>query len=483
MYKFKTKPKQHQIEAFNKSNGKENFAYLCEMGTGKTKMCIDDMHNLYENKIIDSVVVIAPKGVYSNWLKELGTHALNYIAKLWDSNKTNKKSYQSELTLFCLEPNIQLKYFIINVEALSRPGKALAFLKNFLSLNKCAIVIDESTCIKNPKAKRTKAIISLRTLAKARRILTGTPVTNSPLNLYSQFEFLSKKILGYSSFYGFRADVAIMKQMNLGTRTFNVVQGYDKEALLKITKRFEPYSVLYKKSECLDLPEKIYYKRYVELSDEQKKDYNQLADELMISIEDEPLLTVNNVLTKLLKLHQIACGFVNLDEGIKQYESAKLNELENTIDEMSGKIIIWSTYIHNLKQIEEFIKKNYLDDDCVIYYGDVDQEARDKAVDEFQNNPKCRFFIGNPQTAGYGLTLTAAENEIYFSTHYDIEKRQQSEDRAHRMGQIKSVNIVDIIARDTIDETILKSLMTKKKLQDIVTEEGWKKALKGGHND
>lgn len=482
MYTFKTKPKQHQIEAFNKAHNKENFAYLCEMGTGKTKMCIDDMHALYEAKTIDAVVVIAPKGVYANWLNELETHSPKYQAILWNSAKTSNKSYLGDLSQFCLTPINGLKYFIINVEALSRPGKALTFLTNFIKMNNCAIVIDESTCIKNPKAKRTKAIIQLRPLAKARRILTGSPVTNSPLNLYSQFEFLSKRILGYSSFYGFRADVAIMKQMNLGTRTFNVVQGYDKEALYRITKRFEPHAALYKKSECLDLPEKIYYKRYVELSDEQRKDYNQLAEELMITIDNEPLLTVNNVLTKIMKLHQIACGFLNYEEGIKEYNSTKFDELENTIDEMSGKIIIWSTYIHNLKQIEKLIQEKYPDDNYVMYYGDVDQASREDAIEQFQNNPNCRFFIGNPQTAGYGLTLTAAENEIYFSNSYDIEKRQQSEDRAHRIGQTKSVNIVDIVARDTVDETILKSLVTKKKLQDIVVEDGWKKALQGGFN-
>lgn len=484
MFTFKTQPKEHQRKAFEKALGKENFAYLCEMGTGKTKMCIDDMQYLHHEEKIDAVVVIAPKGVYTNWLKELDIHAKDYVAMLWDSSKVNNKTVIGELSEFCMSPTDgDLKYFIMNVEALSRPGKALNYLMHFLKYNKCAFVIDEATCIKNPKAKRTKAIIQLRTLVNFRRIMTGSPITNSPLNLYSQFEFLSKRILGYSSFYGFRADVAILKQMNLGTRTFNVVQGYNKEALYKITQRFEPHSVLYKKSECLDLPDKIYYKRYVDLSDEQKKDYEQLKQELMISIDGDPLLTVNNVLTKILKLHQIACGFLNHDEGIKEYNSAKLDELENTIDEMSGKIIIWSTYIHNLKQIEDMIKQKYPDDKYVMYYGDISQADRDNAVEEFQNNPECRFFIGNPQTAGYGLTLTAAENEIYFSNSYDIEKRQQSEDRAHRIGQTKSVNIVDIIARDTVDEAILKSLVTKKKLQDVVTEDGWKKALEGGYNE
>lgn len=482
MYTFKTKPKQHQIEAFEKAHGKENFAYLCEMGTGKTKMCIDDMNYLYEKELIDAVVVIAPKGVYANWLKELEVHSPEFTAMLWDSAKTNNKEMIGLLSEHCMNAVDSLKYLIMNVEALSRPGKAINYLSHFLKYNKCAFVIDEATCIKNPKAKRTKAIIQLRTLVNFRRIMTGSPITNSPLNLYSQFEFLSKRILGYSSFYGFRADVAIMKQMNLGTRTFNVVQGYDKEALYKITKRFEPHAALYKKSECLDLPEKIYYKRYVSLSEEQKKDYEQLKEELMISIDEEPLLTVNNVLTKILKLHQIACGFLKYDEGIKEYNSAKLEELQNTIDEMSGKIIIWSTYIHNLKQIEKMIKHEYGDDSYVMYYGDISQADRDSAIERFQNDDECRFFIGNPQTAGYGLTLTAAENEIYFSNSYDIEKRQQSEDRAHRIGQTKSVNIVDIIARDTVDEAILKSLVTKKKLQDIVTEDGWKKALNGGYN-
>ena len=237
---------------------------------------------------------------------------------------------------------------------------------------------------------------------------------------------------------------------------------------------------MYKKSECLDLPEKIYYKRYVDLSPEQMEDYNKLKDELMLLIEQDNVMTVNNVLTKLLKLHQIACGFINHDEGVKVYEnSKKIEELGNTIDEMSGKIIIWANYIHNIKEIESFIKKEYGENSVVTYYGETSAEDRDIAKQRFNNDPECRFFIGNPQTAGYGLTLVAAENEIYFSNSYDIEKRQQSEDRAHRIGQTKNVNIVDIIARNTVDETIMKSLKTKKSLQDIVMVDGWTKALNG----
>lgn len=481
---FKTQPKQHQIEAFNKSKNKEVFAYLCEMGTGKTKMCIDDMSNLFNQGLINAVVVLAPKGVYTNWVGELSTHCPDeHIAAVWDSSKINSKQEQSYFTSFCIDQlkDNYVKYLIMNVEALSRAGKALTYLENFMKYNRCAVVIDEATCIKNHKAKRTKAIIKLKKLSRYRRILTGSPITNSPLNLYSQFEFLSKLILGFSSYYAFRNYIAIMKTMNLGTRTFNVVQGYDRDALFDITERIQPHSVMYKKSECLDLPEKIYYKRYVDLSPEQMEDYNKLKDELILLIEQDNVMTVNNVLTKLLKLHQIACGFINHDEGVKVYEnSKKIEELGNTIDEMSGKIIIWANYIHNIKEIESFIKKEYGENSVVTYYGETSAEDRDIAKQRFNNDPEYRFFIGNPQTAGYGLTLVAAENEIYFSNSYDIEKRQQSEDRAHRIGQTKNVNIVDIIARNTVDETIMKSLKTKKSLQDIVMVDGWTKALNGG---
>ena len=321
------------------------------------------------------------------------------------------------------------------------------------------MAIDESTTIKNPKAKRTKNIISMAKMAVYRRILTGSPVTKNPLDLYSQCEFLNDELLDFTSYYAFRNRYAEMKTLHLAGRSIQVVSYF--KNLDELSEQLKTFSYRVLKEDCLDLPPKIYMKREIELSAEQKKVYKQMKEEALASLHGKQITTMT-VLTQLMRLQQITCGHFVADDGTTQeIKSNRLNELMDILEEVEGKAIIWCHWQRDVKIIKEALVKEYGPRSVVDYYGLTPQDKRQKNKDAFQKNPKVRFFVGTPQTGGYGLTLTAANTVIYYSNGYDLEKRIQSEDRAHRIGQKKSVTYIDIMAEDTVDHKITKSLRKK----------------------
>ena len=459
-YKFKTKPYKHQLTALEKSVDEKEYGYFMEMGTGKSKVLVDNMAILYDKGKINGALIIAPKGVYNNWYsQEIPTHLASHIKPkmvMWtaSASKAKEKEYQ---TLF--ETGFDLHVLIMNVEAFStKKGTEFAF--KFLRSHKTLMVVDESTTIKTPTSKRTKSILTLGKHAAYRRILTGSPVTKSPLDLYSQCAFLDEELLGHVSYYAFRNRYAHMVERNFGGRRVQIVGSYKRlDELEEILKEFS-YRVL--KEDCLDLPEKIYIKRNVELTDEQTKAYATMKSAALASLNGK-LATAPHVLTQMMRLHQITCGHLKNDDGTTtELKNNRLDELLDLLDETEGKAIIWANYIHDIEHITKAIKKKYGDDSIVQYYGAIDTKQRQEGIKKFQDpNSAARFFIGNPQTGGYGITLTAANTVVYYSNGYDLEKRLQSEDRAHRIGQKKSVTYVDFIAEKTVDEKIVKALRKK----------------------
>ena len=459
-YKFKTKPYAHQITALEKSWQKDEYGYFMEMGTGKSKVLIDNMAMLYDKGRINAALIIAPKGVYRNWLsQEIPNHLPSHIdhkTVLWTAltSKTKDKEYQ---LLFKTDYNLHI--LLMNVEALSTK-KGVEFAGKFLRCHKTLMVIDESTTIKNPTAKRTKAILNLSKETKYRRILTGSPVTKSPLDLYSQCAFLNEHLLGFSSYYTFRNRYAQMIERNFGGRRVQIVASYRR--LDELAETLKPFSYRILKEDCLDLPPKIYMKREIELTDEQKKAYTTMKSSALALLNGK-MATAPHVLTQLMRLHQITCGHFKADDGtIQEFKNNRMKELLDLLEEMEGKVIIWANYIYDIEQIVKTIGQEYGEDSIVEYYGAIESKKRQINIEKFQDpKSKARFFIGNPQTGGYGITLTAASNVIYYSNGYDLEKRLQSEDRAHRIGQKQSVTYVDLIAKGTVDDKIVKALRKK----------------------
>jgi len=458
-YKFKTKPYAHQLTALEKSWNKENYAYFMEMGTGKTKVLIDNLAMLYDKGKVDGALIIAPKGVVKTWYEqELPTHLPDHIENvsvLWQPNIT--KTQQEKLdSLF--EIDSALHILVMNVEALSTE-KGVKFATKFINSHKTLMAIDESTTIKTPTARRTKNIIKIGVNAKYKRIMTGSPITKNPLDLYTQCEFLDPWLLDFSSYYAFRNRYAEMKTMHVHGRSIQVVDKFQNLGELSDTVKEFSYRVL--KEDCLDLPPKVFIKRHITLTPDQKKVYEQMKKAAMTMLNGK-VTTTMTVLTQLMRLHQITCGYVTADDGTtQQVESNRLNELMSILEETEGKVIIWANYQLSVGEIIQKIIKVYGKDSYVHYYGLTPQEDRQDFIRKFQNDPKCRFIIGTPQTGGYGITLTQANTVIYYSNGYDLEKRLQSEDRAHRIGQKKTVTYIDLICEDTVDEKIVKALRDK----------------------
>ena len=462
MYKFKTKPYEHQKDALGKCWNKEAFAIFAEMGTGKTKIALDNACILYNKGKIDRVLVIAPKGAYMTWVEqEIPTHVPDYIEKkvlAWKQSTSQK--YKAQLKDIINGDDYKLKIMVMNVEAFSTK-KGTDFARLFL-IGRSMMIVDESTTIKNPQAKRTKSILKLGQETKYRRILTGSPVTRSPMDLWSQMDFLDPEILEQSSYYAFRTRYAIMVTSNAagGTHTYQRIVKF--QNLKQLGQLVAPHSYRILKKDCLDLPDKVYIKREIELSDEQKEAYVDMKANAMAVLKGQSMTAVN-VLTQLIRLHQITCGHMKTDAGHTiDLRSNRIDELMHILDETTGKVIIWANYIHDIEKIKANIALEFGEKTLCTYYGATPQEKRQECINNFQDpNSPVRFFIGNTQTGGYGITLTEASTVIYYSNNYDLEKRIQSEDRAHRIGQKNKVLYIDLVAKGTVDDKIIKSLRNK----------------------
>jgi SNF2 family DNA or RNA helicase len=250
-----------------------------------------------------------------------------------------------------------------------------------------------------------------------------------------------------------------MKTMHIRGRSIQVVSEF--KNLSELSETVKTFSDRVLKEDCLDLPPKVFIKRHVSLTPDQKKIYQQMKEQA-IAVLNGKVTSTMTVLTQLMRLHQITCGHFTADDGSTQsVESNRLNELMNVLEETEGKAIIWANYQLSVGEIIQRIIKEYGEDSYVHYYGLTSQEDRQNYIRKFQNDPKCRFLIGTPQTGGYGITLTQANTVIYYSNGYDLEKRLQSEDRAHRIGQKKTVTYIDLICEDTVDEKIVKALRDK----------------------
>ena len=458
-YKFKTKPYAHQLTALEKSWNKKVFAYFMEMGTGKTKVAIDNIAMLYDNGKINGALIIAPKGVYKNWYsQEIPDHLPDHIKPttvLWKSliNKTQQEELDK---LF--QPGLDLHILVMNVEAFSTK-KGVDFAARFLNSHNTYMAIDESTTIKNPGAKRTKNIVALGKYAKYRRILTGSPVTKSPLDLYKQCEFLDEYLLDHSSYYTFRTRYAVLRKAHFNGRSVEIVVGY--KNLGELSDKLKPFSYRVLKDDCLDLPKKTFMKRTITLSAEQDKVYKQMK-QMALAHMNGKMITTASALTQLMRLHQITCGHFTADDGsIQTIKNNRISELTDLLEEVEGKAVIWAHYQYDVNEIVKTITKEYGEDSIVTYYGLTPQDERQDNIKKFQDDPKCRFLVGTPSTGGYGITLTAASTMIYYSNGYDLEKRQQSEARIDRIGQEKPMTYIDIICEETVDDRIVKALRKK----------------------
>ena len=459
-FKFKTKPFDHQRKAFYLSRDKKNFALLMEQGTGKTKVIIDNSAYLYANNKINFLVVIAPNGVHRNWINnELPLHLPDWCPResfYYTSGMGKKDQAKFESVMYAKNC---LKVLSFNVESFISK-KAVDYMQKILLANDVMLVVDESSRIKRPSAKRTKIITKFSKYAKYKRIMTGTPVTKGAEDVYSQFKFLDPNILGYDSFYSFKARYCVM-----GGYESKQIVSY--QNINELTQSIQGHSFRILKKDCLDLPDKIYQRYPIQLTTKQKQIYNSLKKEFITELQGETL-SAPETITRILRLQQITCNWFATENGTVEIEkeNPRITALKDILSQIQSKVIIWARFKADIRAIEKLLGNK-----AVSYYGDINNNDREENIRLFQNDPKIKYFIGQPQSGGIGLNLTAAEYAIYYSNSFDLEIRLQSEDRCHRIGTKSNVTYIDIETVKTIDSKIIKALRSKKHLANIINED------------
>ena len=477
-YEYKTIPYDHQRQAFLLSRDMPWFALLMEMGCGKSKILIDTACYLYSKGKIDCLVVIAPNGVHRNWTEiELKVHVPDWLEYKSDfySAKHGKKRMAKVYDVLLQKEALPIIAF--NVEGVVSQ-KAKDLLNNCIQNKKCMVIMDESTTIKSPGAKRTQAIIKSCKAAPYKRIANGAPITKGIEDLYSQFGFLSNDIIGYDSFTAFKRQYCEEVEQKVdpkdsNSKTYKKIVGY--RNVDELVDKIDPYSMRVLKRNCLDLPDKVYKLWPVELTPQQKQAYIELKNEYITEIEGNSI-EEEIALVRLLRLQQIACGWYPDEEGnLLPFPGGNprmqaLSEICNQVRENGEKAIIWARFKQDIYEIEKLLGK-----DAVSYHGDVDEEDRIKAGKRFQEDDSVRFMIAmlsSNSGSVRGHTWTAASVTIYYSNIFDLDPRMQSEDRMHRIGMGDKALYIDLMALGTIDRKIINALKSKKSVADLVTRDG-----------
>lgn len=497
---MKTSAMDHQVVGLQRSDGKRNFAFIMEQGTGKTWLTLADAERCYQLDKINAILVIAPNGVHTNWVKrEIPTHLeVESICYAWRGTPSTKKAKDAVEKVYRTLPAGQrepLRVFAINVEAINSANGYEA-VKRFLIAFRVMAIVDESTRIKNPQAKRSKKVCELGRIATARRILSGTPLTKSPTDLFMQFNFLKEGLLGTKSYRAFVAEfsvlldpshpkmIAIMRKLAGKSRGMPQVVATDEDGipmfknLEKLSDLIAPHSYRVRKKDCLDLPDKVYKRAYFELSPAQRKVYDTLKNEYSYLLERDGTMAEDvsfEAIAARTKLKQVTSGFINifgepqlLAPGDNPRMSLFKEIVESILDnDADAQFIVWAIYEQELLQVKAYIDS--LGITSALYYGATKKDARDNIIDEFQAG-KIQVFIGNASAGGIGITLTKAETAIYYSCSDDNELRLQSEDRNHRIGTTETVVYWDLIGEDTLDEKIALSNAMKTHLADVVID-------------
>lgn len=483
---FKFPPYKHQKHALLLGRDLPAFGYFMDQGTGKTKVLIDDAaHNFRMNRI-DCLLIVCPNSVKTNWVNpdedgedEVRKHMppdILFESFTW-SSKTGAKYDVARLKFEkSWEERTKLKVVAVNIEALS-VQRCFDWLYGMTRRLRVMIAVDESTRIANKQSVRTKSAFKIRAKSPVARIATGTPVVKNPLKAFSQLTFLDPDVLGISSMTAFKNRYCVMG----GYMGYEIKQYKNLDDL---SERIRSISYRVLKEECLDLPSKVYSPpRVVEMTDEQVMWYKEISNQstsILEKLSEHGKLTATNVLTAMLRQQQVTSGFIPIMdeygavEGYKRLEgrNPKLEALMDDLEEVNGKVIIWCRFVEDIKMISERLAKEGVN--YVQFYGETSEEDRIANRTAFQDDPSVDAFVGQINTGGIGITLTSAKSVRYYSNTFNTEDRVQSEDRAHRIGQDKSVDYLDFICRKSVDEKILKVLRSNIRLSEVVMKDNYR---------
>lgn len=468
---FKTKPFEHQRRAYERFVDKPYGALLLEQGLGKTKIMLD----ILGNQRIGRVLVLAPNGLHANWYhKELPEHYPCIEAPkcyLWRGPATTMKARQ-ELDEFLRQDPACPQFLFMNIEAIrTRKGFELAQAYLLASAGattaETCLIIDESSCIKNPKAQVTKAAMKLGGWADRRFILSGTPMTQGPLDMFSQLKFLHDTAPFYRTWTAFKSAFAIQETCYAGSRSFQKITGF--RNLERLSEIMSPTCLRLTKEECLDLPEKRWQQIHVDMKPEQAKAYEEMRSHAFSELTSGAIVSSTIPLTTIMKLQQICSGFVTDDEGIEhELPCGKLPALMQ-IAENTKPLVIFCAFRRNVSQVLNALADAYGPDKVVGYYGGMKQAERTEAIQKFQDGRAD--FIVCTSAGARGITLTRASTMVYFSNTYALDTRLQSQDRIHRIGQEQKCLYIDLTTPGTVDQRILEALTRKEDITKLVLTE------------
>lgn len=496
-FNWVTPPYNHQREWWATIKDMPYFALEWEMGLGKSKTILDICQWAHAKGDLDGLLVITLKGVHRKWVeKEVPAHLPKGFADAayWNANVVDNGMWTGvSRNRVSIVDSPKFAVATINFESVHR-AKGLKFCERFLRSRKCAIVIDESQYIKTPGTAITKAAMKLGKLAERRWITTGTMSTGSTLDAWSQYSFLDSRIVNNMPYWAFKAEFAIEEQV--GDKTFEAweynkdtkksvkvekpvmsVTGFKNED--KLRAMLDPYRSRLLKEDCLDLPPKLYRMRSFEMTDNMHHAYMQMSKEFLVQLEGGRTMTAKMAMTKLVRLQQIACGYVVPDDADPLNDAipgipldAKNARVEATMEELEkvrNKGIIWSYKRYCLRELSQALRTAYGDKSVVEYHGGVSDMDKQKALLLFKEDP-TRWFLGNPMSAGVGLDLVEADNMLYHDNSFNLGLRLQSEDRFHRIGQeADSCTITDIECLGTVDRPQLRALKDKRDVSAAVS--------------
>lgn len=469
LYKHQIRGANMALRAFGALDAKTpggGFGELFEMGCGKTLTTIAVAGALYNLGKIDRVLVVAPTSVCSVWPHDLNQFAtFPWEARVLLGDKKKRLKALNELENW---PFKALRIAVINYESTHREEifEALAAYKPDL------IVCDESQRIKNPSAAQSKALHKLGDAAPFRMILSGTPVQNNAVDLYSQYRFLDPAVYG-ANFYAFKNRYCIMG----GYGQHQIVGYRNMDELVE-----KEHSVAYRvtKEECLDLPQQTFINRYVQFTDAEQAIYEQLRKSSFLELETGENVTATTILTMYLRLMQLTGGFLTADESTrpKQVNTAKLDALTDIVDDYvvdaGKKLVIFARFRAEIAAIENLLRLRKIQYGSI--YGDVPMEERGKIVEDFQTNPDTKVFVAQIQTAGLGITLHAASTAVFYSYDYNYANYAQALARIHRIGQRLPVTYIHLVVDGSIDEKILAALENKEDMAKTVVD-SWREVL------
>jgi SNF2 family DNA or RNA helicase len=479
-------PYAHQVEALRRLQGREEFALLMAMRTGKTKVTIDDFGRLWgDERKVDDMLVVAPAGAYRTWARPdpenpegLYRHADPAMLErmsifTWSAQETTRRSERDLQAFLTQLDDTRPRALLVNVESLSNVKRAQDLCLRFASQRRCYGVVDESTTIKNPTSKRTKFVARrLGGVLRYRRILSGLIAPQSPLDVYSQFDFLRPGLLGFTNFWSFRARYAVVIKQFFGGRSFDQIVGYRDED--ELAERIRPHSYRVRLEDCYDVPEKVYQLREVRLTDEQARIYREMRDYATTKLASEAHVTATQVMVQMQRLHQILCGHVVDEQGVlHDVPEARTAELLTLLGEYAGKAIIWCAYDHSIRHVAKVLEEEYGKGSVARFWGG-NKPTREAEERMFLNDDKCRFMVATAAAGGRGRTWTVADLVVYHSSTPNLEHRAQSEERAQGVDKSRPVLYVDLVAPGTVEMRYLKALRKKIDLAATINGDAWR---------